>query len=126
MRKVVIVALCLAVPGLIFLNAWQGWRYSELTSRIADLERQQKDLLAANRDIIGQIAYETSPERVSQKAAALGLVPEGSSAPVTRLRVASQIVQDAAGSEAIGQDGISQDRARSGAAAAVPRRESAQ
>jgi len=116
MRKVVVVALCLAVPGLIFLNAWQGWRYSELTSRISDLERQQKDLLAANRDIIGQIAYETSPERVSQKAAALGLVPEGGSVPVRRLRVAPQVPQDATG----GRDAVSQG------APQVPSRESAQ
>ncbi len=115
MRKVVIVALCLAVPGLIFLNAWQGWRYSELTSRISDLERQQKDLLAANRDTIGQIAYETSPERVSQKAAALGLVPEGGAAPVTRLRVAPQVLQDTAGVQGAAQG-----------AAQVPPRESAQ
>ena len=96
MKRVIIVALCLAVPGLIFLNAWQGYRFSELSSRISDLEKRQKDLLAANRDIIGQIAYETSPERVSQAAAALGLVPEGSSAPVTRLRVAPGHAQGAA------------------------------
>ena len=96
MKKVVIVALCLAVPALIFLNAWQGYRYSELASRISDLERQQKDLLAANRDTIGQIAYETSPERVALKAAALGLIPEGASAPVTRLRLVQQPDQGAA------------------------------
>ena len=119
MRKVVVVALCLAVPGLIFLNAWQGWRYSELTSRISDLERQQKDLLAANRDIIGQIAYETSPERVSQKAAALGLVPDGS-IPVSRLRVAPQVLQDAAGGPDTGSQGAAQVPAQ------VPARESAQ
>ena len=84
MRKVVIVALCLAVPGLIFLNAWQGYRYSALAGRISDLEKQQKDLLAANRDIIGQIAFETSAERVAQKAADLGLVP---GAAITHLTV---------------------------------------
>jgi len=122
MRKLVVVALCLAVPGLIFLNAWQGWRYSELASRISDLERQQKDLLAANRDIIGQIAYETSPERVSQKAAALGLVPEGGSVPVSRLRVAPQVPQDAAD----GRDPGSQGAAQVPAQASAPARESAQ
>ncbi len=92
MKTVLVVVLCLAVPGLIFLNAWQGYRYSELSSRITDLERQQKDLLAANRDTIGQIAYETSPVRVQEKASALGLVdadsPPGTSVGVTRLRIA--------------------------------------
>ncbi len=92
MKKIVTAVLCLAVPGLIFLNAWQGNRYSAASERIAALEKQQKDLLAANRDIIGQIAYETSPARVEQKAAALGLVPvdgpAGTSIGVTRVQAA--------------------------------------
>lgn len=90
MKKIVTAVLCLAVPGLIFLNAWQGYRYSEVSARITALEKEQKDLLAANRDIIGQIAYETSPSRVEQKAAALGLVPldspAGASVAVRRLQ----------------------------------------
>jgi hypothetical protein len=75
MNKIFAAVLCLAVPGLVFLNAWQGYRYSALADKVDELEKQQKDLLSANRDIIGQIAYETSPARVAEKAAALGLVP---------------------------------------------------
>jgi hypothetical protein len=90
MKKIITAVLCLAVPALIFLNAWQGYRYSEMSARIAALEKEQKDLLSANRDIIGQIAYETSPERVEQKAAALGLVPadspSGTAVRVTRVQ----------------------------------------
>ena len=80
MNKIFAAALCLAVPGLIFLNAWQGYRYSALADKVDELEKQQKDLLSANRDIIGQIAYETSPARVAEKAAALGLVPADNAA----------------------------------------------
>jgi hypothetical protein len=96
MKKIVTAVLCLAVPGLFFLNAWQGFRTNTLADRVSDLERQQKELLSANRDIIGQIAYETSPERVAQKAVGLGLVSgadgatdtaTGSAPAVTRLRV---------------------------------------
>ena len=75
MKKILMAALCLAVPGLIFLNAWQGFRFSALNDQVAALEKQQKDLLEANRDTIGQIAFESSPERVAEKAAGLGLVP---------------------------------------------------
>jgi len=75
MKKILTAVLCLAVPGLFFLNAWQGFRSSTLSDRIDALERQQRDLLAANRDIIGQIAYETSPQQVARKAAGLGLTP---------------------------------------------------
>ena len=95
MKKILTAILCLAVPGLFFLNAWQGYRANTLSDRVADLEKQQRDLLAANRDTIGQIAFETSPERVAQKAAALGLVPLDPSRE-TRLRANA----DAAGGPA--------------------------
>jgi ABC-type phosphate transport system auxiliary subunit len=85
MKKILMAALCLAVPGLFFLNAWQGYRFNALTDQVAALEKQQKDLLEANRDIIGQIAFESSPERVAEKAAGLGLVPADPS-NVTRLK----------------------------------------
>ena len=58
----------LAVPGLLFLNAWQGYRYSRLSDEVAALEKQQQMLLEANRDVIGQIAYEQSPARVEEKS----------------------------------------------------------
>jgi hypothetical protein len=86
MRRIMWALLCLAIPGLLFLNAWQGFRYNDLTDRVGALEKQQKDLLEKNRDTIAQIAYETSPERVGQKAARIeGLIPLDQSA-ITRLR----------------------------------------
>jgi len=75
MKKIATALACLAVPGLFFLNTWQGYRYNALAEQVAALEKQQKELLEANRDTIGQSAYETSPLRVAEKAAALGLQP---------------------------------------------------
>jgi hypothetical protein len=86
MKKILTAVLCLAVPVLLFLNAWQGYRFNSLSTDVAALEKQQKELLEANRDTIGQIAYETSPDRIAEKAAALGLVPADQTA-VTRLQV---------------------------------------
>ncbi len=54
---------------------------------VAALEKQQKDLLEANRDTIGQIAFGISPERVAEKLAGPGLVPADPST-VTRLQAA--------------------------------------
>jgi len=88
-KRILTAALCLAVPGLFFLNAWQGYRFNSLAEQVAALEKEQKELLEANRDTIGQIAYETSAERVAEKAAALGLVPADPSA-VTRLQVGEE------------------------------------
>ena len=87
MKRILQAVLCLAVPGLLLLNSWEGYRYNALMDQVASLERQQDALLEANRDAIAQIAYETSPERVAEKGAGfLGLQPLGSSA-VTRLQV---------------------------------------
>jgi cell division protein FtsL len=86
-KKVITAILCLAVPALIFLNAWQGYRYNDLADRISGLEKQQKDLLENNRDAIAQIAYESSPLRIQEKAGGtLGLAPIDQSA-VTRVKV---------------------------------------
>ena len=86
MKRVLAAFFCLLVPGVLFLNAWQGYRYNALADSVAALEKQQKDLLEANRDVIGRIAYETSPERVAQKAAGLGLTAPAAGS-VTRLQV---------------------------------------
>ncbi len=87
MRKILFAVLCLTIPGLLLLNAWQGYRYNDLSDRVADLERQQKALLEKNRDAIAQIAWETSPARVEGKATSVsGLAPLDPSA-VTRLQV---------------------------------------
>jgi hypothetical protein len=85
-KRVMAAVVCLAVPGLLFLNAWQGYRYNTLADEVAALKKQQEATLDANRDAVAQISYERSPERVEQKAAAgLGLkpAPDGS---LTRLQ----------------------------------------
>jgi hypothetical protein len=85
MRRLLVAVLCLAVPGLLLLNAWEGFRYNALSDEVAALEKQQRELLDANRDAIAGIAYESSPERVAQKASeGLGLERPADSA-VTRL-----------------------------------------
>jgi hypothetical protein len=76
MMRYGLAVLSLVVPGLLCLNAWQGYRYNELSNTTAALEKQQKDLLEANRDAIAEIAYERSPARVEEKAArSFTLVP---------------------------------------------------
>ena len=67
-QKIALLGLCLAVSGLVFLNAWQGFRYHTLSREVAELEKEQKDLLEKNREAIAQIAHEQSPQVVEQKA----------------------------------------------------------
>jgi hypothetical protein len=88
-KRVLTSALCLAVPALLLLNVWQGYRFNALAGQVTALENQQKELLEANRDTIGLIAHETSPTTVAEKAATLGLLPAQQSA-VTRLWVGEE------------------------------------
>jgi len=73
--KLLRLALAVAVPGLLALNAWQGWRYHRLTEQVAALEQEQRRLLEANRNIIAAIAAERSAASVEERARAMGLVP---------------------------------------------------
>jgi hypothetical protein len=74
-KKVARLLVALAVPGLIALNAWQGWRYHQLAEQISTLEEQQRRLLEANRNAIAAIAAEASTASVEERARAMGLVP---------------------------------------------------
>ena len=85
-RRITTALLCLVVPALLLLNAWEGYRFTTLSDQVAALEDQQKALLESNRDIIGQIAYESSPSQVAMRAAAMGFVP-ADPATTTRLSV---------------------------------------
>ena len=75
MRKLARILVALAVPGLLALNAWQGWRYHRLAEEVAALENEQRRLLEANRNAIAAIAAERSAASVEERARAMGLVP---------------------------------------------------
>ena len=88
MRKLARLLVALAVPGLIGLNAWQGWRYHQLAEEVSALEGEQRRLLEANRNAIAAIAAERSAASVEARANAMGLVPIDPSR-VTRVPVAT-------------------------------------
>ena len=89
MRKVVRALVALAVPGLLALNAWQGWRYHRLAEEVASLEEAQRRLLEANRNAIAAIAAERSSTAVEERARVMGLVPIDPSR-VTHVPVAAE------------------------------------
>jgi len=74
-KQIAVFLLSLTIPGLLFLNAWQGFRYHELRREVARLEAEQEDLLEKNRNAIARIASARSPEEIEKKALAAGLVP---------------------------------------------------
>jgi hypothetical protein len=82
------LVVALAVPGLLALNAWQGWRYQQLAEEVSTLEDEQRRLLEANRNAIAAIAAERSAAVVEERARELGLLPIDPSR-VTRVPVAN-------------------------------------
>jgi len=74
-KRLARLIVALAVPGLLALNAWQGWRYHRLAEEVSALEEQQRRLLEANRNAIAAIAAEQSTDRVAERAREMGLVP---------------------------------------------------
>jgi len=94
MKKAPLVAVAVVVPALLFLNAWQGYRYSQLAREVVALESRQRELLAANRDAIAAIARERSADNVERRARELGLVTANP----------SQVTEVVVGSPASGGD----------------------
>lgn len=87
MKRYLLAVLGLIVPGLLFLNAWQGYRYNELSDTVTGLEKQEQELLEANRDVIAEIAYEQSPSRVEEKARKSYSLSPADQAHVTRVLI---------------------------------------
>jgi hypothetical protein len=87
MKKILLLVFTLLVPGLLFLNAWEGYKYHVLTDEIEGLEKRQKELLERNMGVIARIAAEQSPARVEQRTVSeLGLVSADQST-ITRVVV---------------------------------------
>ncbi len=94
-RRAALLALCVAVSGLLFLNAWQGYRYHALAQEVSALERAQKDLLERNRQAIADIAREQSPQQVEKKAG--DSVEPLDPSHITRVPVGGAVQQPARG-----------------------------
>jgi hypothetical protein len=94
MKRYGLAVISLVVPSLLCLNAWQGYRYNELSNTVAALEKQQQDLLEANRDTLAQIAYEQSAARVEEKAK-----KKFTLVPVDQAQVTRVLIQGPAGGQ---------------------------
>ncbi len=88
MKRTLLLAAALLVPALLFLNAWQGYRYHTVADEVADLEKSQKAIVERNMGLVAHIAHELSPQRVEERAAG-----EPGLAPIDNSRVTRVIVE---------------------------------
>ncbi len=92
MKRMLLLAVALLVPALLFLNAWQGFRYYTLSTEVADLEKRQKGIIEQNMETLAQIAHERSPQRIEERAAG-----EPGLAPIDGSRVTRVVVEGTRG-----------------------------
>jgi hypothetical protein len=88
MKKILLLGFALAVPAMLFLNAWQGFKYHTLADQVSVLEKHQKDLIEQNMGVIARIERERSPQRIEERAAA-----EPGLTPIDQSRVTRVVVQ---------------------------------
>ncbi len=92
MKRILLLAMALLVPALLFLNAWQGFRYHTLSTEVAELEKRQKGIIEQNMGTLARIAYERSPQRIEERAA-----KEPGLAPIDNSRVTRVVVEGTRG-----------------------------
>ncbi len=66
--RLVLVAVLILLPVLLFANVWQGYRFVQLTRDVSRLEAQQRRSIEENKRLIATIAVLRSPERIREVA----------------------------------------------------------
>jgi|WetSurMetagenome_2_1015567.scaffolds.fasta_scaffold1157969_1 hypothetical protein len=87
MKRIVLLAIAILVPALLFLNTWQGYRYHQLSEDVAALEKRQRQTVEDNMGLVARISFERSRARIEERAAADGALAPIPAARVTRVLV---------------------------------------
>jgi cell division protein FtsL len=69
MKRVVLLTSLMLIPLGLFIAAWQSFSYYQLHLEVIVLERQQQELVEANRRLVAEYAFATSPGVVEKRAA---------------------------------------------------------
>jgi len=73
MNRRALILLVIAIPVLLFANAYQAYKYNRLEREVKQLEADQLTLIEENKRAILAITVLTSPQRVGPLAEELGL-----------------------------------------------------
>ena len=67
-KRLIVAALVLLIPALLFISVWQSYRYDMLDREVAELELQQKEIFEKNKKIVMGIEFLKSPFRINKIA----------------------------------------------------------
>ena len=68
MKRRIVLLLVISIPVLLFANAFQAYRYSQLERAIGRLQDEQQLLIEENKRAILAISILSSPQRVGPLA----------------------------------------------------------
>ncbi|WP_038073180.1 septum formation initiator family protein [Treponema sp. C6A8] len=67
-KKVLLCALALSIPVMLYLYAVQAKRYTDLEKDLRDLERKQAELIEQNKKLVSDISVLSSADRIEKIA----------------------------------------------------------
>lgn len=67
-KKVFMFLAAIIIPSLLFINAWQAFRFRDFRKDIRSFEKEQESWVESNRRLISAVTVYSSPGRVSKVA----------------------------------------------------------
>ena len=64
MKRIALFFLVCTVPAMIFLNAWQVYRFQSALREIRELEAMQRSLIEENKKALIGVEILSSPSRI--------------------------------------------------------------
>jgi hypothetical protein len=86
-RKAVVLVVAASIPALLFLNVWQGVRYSRLREEVGRLEAEQTAWFERNKNLLAAVGIYSSPKRLDAIAAQDPLVSKPAAPGAIRVEV---------------------------------------
>ena len=87
MKRALLVLVVCSVPAIMFLNAWQVFRFKEALAGVRELEQQQQELIEENKKTLVGIEVLSSPSRIDEIAGGIGEVEKRTDVPRVLIQI---------------------------------------
>ena len=81
MKRILLVLIMCSVPALMFLNAWQVYRFNTALKEVRLLEEKQRELIEENKNTLVGIEVLSSPSRIDGLAKEIEGIEKSTDAP---------------------------------------------
>jgi len=67
-KRLFLLVMAATIPALLFVNVWQGVRYTRLKAAVRQLEDEQTAWYERNKNLLAAIGIHSSPRRLEALA----------------------------------------------------------